>query len=291
MLNRCYQWIGAHRPLFVDLVRIYLGIGLFIKGIFFLRHPELLPSLANSGLAPFARTVPYIHIIAGLLMALGILTRLAAAVQIPLVAVALFAIHLPNSTSMQLREGIEFSGLTLFLLILIALWGAGPLSLLHGRRTPTAPQSAWFAQHPDVFIDLVRAYLGLGLFAKGFYILEHQDQFQNLIAGGNLPFSLIAAAHYVIPVHFAGGAMLLIGLLTRIAALAQLPLLLGAVFYVYLPRLATLELRQNLEFTALVLFLLSVVAVAGAGRFSVDYWLQRKEAEERLHALEPAPSV
>ena len=69
--------------------------------------------------------------------------------------------------------------------------------------------------------------------------------------------------------------MLLFGFGTRIAALAQLPLLLGALLYLYLPRFTAIELRQDLEFTALVLFLLTIIAIHGGGRYSVDRIVQK----------------
>jgi uncharacterized membrane protein YphA (DoxX/SURF4 family) len=77
-------------------------------------------------------------------------------------------------------------------------------------------------------------------------------------------------------------------LATRYAAVAQIPLLVGAIFYVYLPRFATLELRQNLEFTGLVLFLLCVVSVYGSGRYSLDYVLQKSEEKRHFEELEQA---
>jgi len=59
-------------------------------------------------------------------------------------------------------------------------------------------------------------------------------------------------------------------LLTRIAALAQLPPLLGAIFYAFLPTFSMLEMRQSLEFTALVTFLFALIGVFGPGRLSVE---------------------
>jgi len=139
---------------------------------------------------------------------------------------------------------------------------------------------SWLAAHSDLFMDLIRAYLGVGLFIKGVYILEHQTEFLKLMDNtGNMPISLLAAAHYIIPVHFVGGLMLFIGLATRLAAAAQIPLLVGAIFYVYLPRFSMLELRENLEFTGLVLFLLFVLTAYGSGRYSVDYMLHKPEEE------------
>jgi uncharacterized membrane protein YphA (DoxX/SURF4 family) len=84
--------------------------------------------------------------------------------------------------------------------------------------------------------------------------------------------------------------MLAIGLVTRAAAIAQLPILVGAVFYVHMPKLTlmSVEPRQNLELSALVLFLTCLVCVQGSGRFSVDY-LMRKGAHQETPPL-PRPA-
>ena len=135
----------------------------------------------------------------------------------------------------------------------------------------------WLQEHDDLFLDLVRIYIGAGLFVKAFYLLHHREYLTQVISGsGNSWFAPAAVAQYVIIAHMVGGALLTVGLLTRLAAFAQLPILLGAVFYVYLPQMATVEPRQNLEYSALVAFLLFFLGVFGAGRWSVDYLLSRK---------------
>src|SRR5947209_5015999 len=177
MFQRASEWIRSQTGFAVDIVRIYLGIGLLIKGVFFLVHPDAL--LANAASFPpgIVRAVPYIHLLGGALLAAGFLTRVAALVQIPIVAGALVAVHLPNMTSMQAREAFEFSSLTLFLLVLIAIWGAGPCSADErvALGSPAFRTSRWLEEHRDLFLDLIRAYLGLGLFVKGFYILAHDS--------------------------------------------------------------------------------------------------------------------
>ncbi|HEV8542534.1 MAG TPA: DoxX family protein, partial [Verrucomicrobiae bacterium] len=274
-LERCYGWIRSHREFFVDLIRIYLGIGLFIKGIFFFMHPEALAApVQGSWMAPLALAVPWVHVLGGLLLASGIFARLAALVQIPIVLAALMSVNLPRMSGMQAREAVEFSALTLFILVLLAIWGAGPLSVPFARRATASrahSTGGWLHSHADLFLDLIRMYLGLGLFIKGFYIMAHQEEFQQVAASsGIMPLKLLAVAHYVIPVHFVGGLMLLLGMATRLGAIMQIPLLIGAVCYVYLPRFGTLELRQNLEFSTLVLFLLCIFAIAGSGRYSIE---------------------
>jgi uncharacterized membrane protein YphA (DoxX/SURF4 family) len=277
-LKRCEAWIQPYRPLFMDLVRIYLGIGLFVKGVFFLLHPEQLASLVEStALAAYAGVVPYVHIVGGLLLATGIFVRAAALAQLPILFGAVFLVHLPRTVTMQMREGLEFSALVLFLVALVFIRGTGTLTLW--KRPPMfAACQRWMDDHPDVFMDLIRSYLGVGLFMKGIYIMEHGDQFARVMEQtSGAQFLVMSAAHYVIPAHFAGGLLLAIGLLTRVAALVQLPLLAGAVFLVNFPQFASLELRQNLEFTALVLFLLVLITAHGSGRFSVDHALEKSE--------------
>lgn len=293
-IERFREWSHSHREFFVELVRIYLGLSLLMRGIFLWANPETLPQQAQSGwLEAGTGFVPYVHIVTGALLALGILTRLAAALQIPILFVATFFVNLPRMNSLQEREAIEFSALVLFLLAIFAVRGSGSLSILRstqqtGSRAPHRYQQ-WIDRHPDIFMDMIRAYLGVGLFLKGLFILNNQAEFMRVVhqSVGDMPLGLLLAAHYVIPVHFAGGAMLLFGLCTRLAALAQIPLLIGAVFYVYLPRFATLQLRENLEFSAMVLFLLCVIVAHGPGRFSVDYAARKKEERDLMH-FEPA---
>lgn len=139
----------------------------------------------------------------------------------------------------------------------------------------------WLRAHEGLFIDTVRIYLGCGLFVKAVYFMNHRDDYLlpmiqssdiAWLAGGMM-------ANYVILAHLIGGAMLALGLATRFAALAQLPILLGAVFSLYLPRFAVLEPRQHLEYAGLVAFLLMLFGIFGAGRFSMDHYMSRKLRE------------
>jgi len=73
--------------------------------------------------------------------------------------------------------------------------------------------------------------------------------------------------------------MLIVGIATRLAALAQLPALVGAVALVHWKE-GLFAPGQSLELAALVTFLLAVIAVFGGGRLSVDHWL---EVSHRRH--------
>ncbi len=136
---------------------------------------------------------------------------------------------------------------------------------------------AWADSHADVALDLIRIYLGLGLIAKGLFFVAHRENLIQLMENsGSLWFAPALMAHYIIIAHVVGGFMLAIGLLTRIAALVQLPILIGAVFWIHMPRLVSLGARDDVEFSTLVLFLLAVITFYGAGRWSLDAWLTKR---------------
>jgi uncharacterized membrane protein YphA (DoxX/SURF4 family) len=141
---------------------------------------------------------------------------------------------------------------------------------------------SWLRAHEDLFIDMVRIYLGCGLVVKAIFLMNHRDYLNQMISESDVAW--IAGSfvgHYVILAHLFGGAMLALGIATRVAAFAQLPILLGAIFSLYLPRFATIEPRQYLEYAGLVAFLLMLFGVFGAGRFSIDYLASRKWREMR----------
>jgi len=145
---------------------------------------------------------------------------------------------------------------------------------------------SWLDTHPGVMLlmDFIRIYLGVALFLKGIYFMQHREELLKLMDdAGSSWFAPAAVAHYIIPAHLFGGLMLTLGLLTRLAAAAQLPILLGAVFYVHLPKFSLMTVegaqRQSLELAALVLFLTVLVFIHGSGRLSLDYAIRKAQKE------------
>lgn len=139
----------------------------------------------------------------------------------------------------------------------------------------------WAESHTDICLDIVRVYIGIGLFVKAIGFIGDKQYLMNLMSGaGDLWFAPVMIIHYVIFAHLVGGLMLAAGLMSRIAAAVQIPVLMGAVFYVNLPRVMAFEFRQNLEFSALMLLLLCVIAVFGPGRWSSDFYLFRRTNSE-----------
>lgn len=131
----------------------------------------------------------------------------------------------------------------------------------------------WAESHRELWLDCVRIYLGLGLLARGLLLITNTSTgyFVDLLQRAGEPWLLTGAMlHYVMLAHFIGGALLTIGFLTRLAAIVQIPILAGAVFIVHRQD-GLFALGQSLEFSALVLFLLAVFAICGAGKYSLDY--------------------
>jgi uncharacterized membrane protein YphA (DoxX/SURF4 family) len=137
----------------------------------------------------------------------------------------------------------------------------------------------WITEHRAVALDLVRIYLGIGLFIRGVLFAYESQGVGVLVDLSEFSFASAALAHYVTFAHLVGGLMLAAGLLTRLAALVQLPILAGAVFLVHLNQ-GLLTANQSLEFSALVLFLLAVVFVFGPGEWSADRHVFERESEQ-----------
>ena len=132
---------------------------------------------------------------------------------------------------------------------------------------------AWADAHRDNWFDCVRIYLGLGLFARGLLLITNTSTgyvIELIQRSGQSWLTHGMILHYVMLAHFVGGLLLTIGFLTRVAAFVQIPILVGAVFVIH-GQDGLFALGQSLEFSALVLFLLCVFTISGAGKLSLDY--------------------
>ncbi len=125
------------RPM--DLLRIYLGIALVIKGVYYVANMSELESQLSEGLGlgqqMIAWSVVFAHVIAGASLALGFVTRAAAAVNaiVMLGAVIVSLAHVEGSMWGS-NLGFQFTLLTLFCLLLLTWRGSGPFALDHLLR-------------------------------------------------------------------------------------------------------------------------------------------------------------
>lgn len=130
---------------------------------------------------------------------------------------------------------------------------------------------------PSLGFDLLRIYLGVALFVRGALFVSNPARAQALVEQSGDWFAPMLLAHFIGAAHLAGGLLLAIGLATRLAAAVQVPILVGAVFFVHW-RDGLLNPSQSLELAGLVLAMLVCYSFCGAGSVSVDARLHRRAA-------------
>jgi uncharacterized membrane protein YphA (DoxX/SURF4 family) len=135
----------------------------------------------------------------------------------------------------------------------------------------------WGDRHHPKWIDIVRIGLGVFLVYKGVDFLKNMSDLITLMSGkisfGD--FTYVLAGHYAVFAHILGGILMIFGVLTRLACLIQIPVLLGAVFFVSTNN-DMLRPYDELLLTILVLLLLIYFLIAGNGPWSVEITEEKK---------------
>lgn len=137
----------------------------------------------------------------------------------------------------------------------------------------------WGNSHRPGWLDAFRIILGIFITFKGLFYITHMNELELTTSGVNVYFAGLVLSHYIVFAHILGGPLIVFGLFTRIASLIQLPILIGAVIFVNLPRGVLSVATTELWASVIVLIGLVVFLVFGAGRFSLDA-KRRKEMEE-----------
>ena len=142
---------------------------------------------------------------------------------------------------------------------------------------PTSVPS-WMVTNRHYWIELTRIVLGALMFNNGVYFVRNSGEMHRMLEQA-LPVDPFIVAHIVVVVFLAGGVLLMLGLLTRVAAAAQIPILLGAVFLVHGTDIFLGGANQP-EYALLVLLLLIVFFFYGGGKWSMDHYVMRAKEEE-----------
>jgi uncharacterized membrane protein YphA (DoxX/SURF4 family) len=132
-LQRVEFWGDHHHPKWLDLLRIALGVFLCFKGIEFARNMNLVEDMVSRKV-PFSsfmlillsHYILFAHIMGGFLLAVGLLTRFACVLQIPVLIGAIIFI---NASMLRPFSEIFLSLLILMLLVYFLVIGGGPWSL------------------------------------------------------------------------------------------------------------------------------------------------------------------
>ncbi|MCM4169138.1 hypothetical protein KCTC52924_00095 [Arenibacter antarcticus] len=120
------KWANAHSYYPLDLVRIALGIFLFIKGIDFMSNHQLMaemiqPFQSMPGGMIIMHYVAPAHFLGGFLLVIGLLTRWVVIAQMPIIIGAI----LVNFLGEMNVSNLILATIVLILLVFFLIYGSG----------------------------------------------------------------------------------------------------------------------------------------------------------------------
>jgi putative oxidoreductase len=142
LVQRVEHWGDTHHPRWLDFLRIGLGIFLCFKGVEFLNNMGTMLNLMTSKMSFGSFTsmlmsnyIAFAHILGGILLVLGVLTRFACLIQIPILLGAIIFINLSPDMYRPLSEIALSIGVFLLLVVFLVV-GNGPMTFIW-----TAPEN------------------------------------------------------------------------------------------------------------------------------------------------------
>jgi uncharacterized membrane protein YphA (DoxX/SURF4 family) len=145
LVQRLEHWGDTHHPKWLDLLRMALGIFLCLKGIEFLNNMGDMMGLMTSrfsfstlAIVIIGHYIVFAHILGGFLLTIGLLTRFACLIQIPVLLGAVVLINLSPDMMRPFSE-LTLSIITLLLLIYFLIIGNGPWSFDYFIEKENAP--------------------------------------------------------------------------------------------------------------------------------------------------------
>ena len=129
------KWGNSHRPAFLDIIRIALGIFITYKGLYFITHMNEL-EMTTAGINTYfagaflAHYIVFAHILGGPMIAFGLFTRIVCLIQLPILIGAVVMVNYPRGYHMELWTSL----LVLVGLIVMMIFGAGNYSIDAKRR-------------------------------------------------------------------------------------------------------------------------------------------------------------
>ena len=133
MFTNFKEWTASHNPKWLALIRVALGAALLLRGVNFLDNTDELQtsidaSVFQSSSQWLAHFIPWAHIVGGFLIIIGLFTRFASLVQMPILVGAVLFIN-SQKGFFTAETNLPYSIIILVLLIVFLIEGSGPLSL------------------------------------------------------------------------------------------------------------------------------------------------------------------
>lgn len=132
----------------------------------------------------------------------------------------------------------------------------------------------WGDTHHPRWLDILRITLGIIILAKGISFVNDRDAVADLVRQTHFQLSIWSAVHYVVFAHLVGGLFIIFGFQTRLAVIFQIPILIGAVFFVNITNGFNF-LNSELWISLAVLVLLLVFLIVGSGKYSLDNMMDK----------------
>lgn len=126
------------------------------------------------------------------------------------------------------------------------------------------------------WLTIVRILLGLILFWKGILFIKDSSDLQLLLQRmsiGVVDKNSEVIAFLITYINLLGGLFITAGLFTKTSSIVQIPILIGAVFFVN-TKDGLNQSTPELILSAIVLILLIVFAIKGSGVISADEYFR-----------------
>ena len=124
-------WTDKHHSILMDGLRILLGLILIVKGVQIGLNPHDIKILVNHTPLNFlsfmiVHYIIMVHLAGGLMILLGIATRIAVIFQLPILIGAILFVHRSEMFSFYSENGLAIG--VLVLLVVFLFYGSGKLS-------------------------------------------------------------------------------------------------------------------------------------------------------------------
>ena len=132
-LQQIHNWSLVHHPRWLVVLRVALGLCLIYKGITFMSntaqaHQLLHGTILSSSSDAIIIGITWAHLLGGFLIVIGLLTRWAVLLQVPILLAAI--IIMANEYGLfAAGTDLPFTSIIFVLLVFFLVEGGGPLSL------------------------------------------------------------------------------------------------------------------------------------------------------------------
>ncbi|MGK2860619.1 MAG: DoxX family protein [Chitinophagaceae bacterium] len=132
----------------------------------------------------------------------------------------------------------------------------------------------WSSTHHPRWLIFLRVILGICLIIKGISFMDDSVTLESMLTDTKLGTTNGWLPLIITWLHLLGGFFIILGLFTRWSTLLLIPVLLGAVLFINLPR-GIFAPGSEFGFSLAILLLLIVFFIEGGGPFSMDNYFRK----------------